>query len=131
MLQRIDYKLGRVFSKLQTRYYIRPQARFRTDLDFTQAVARFPDRNTLHAYMVYHFHHHCPEPIRAHRIYFTQEQRGFGEDAFHAMWWTLLREFRPHRCLEIDVYRGQVITLWALIGQLIGFDCKVNGISPF
>ncbi|MFM7181445.1 MAG: hypothetical protein ACKO2G_08280, partial [Verrucomicrobiales bacterium] len=36
----------------------------------------------------------CPE-LRAHRAYFRQENRGFGEDAFHTMWWLLLQRLRP------------------------------------
>jgi len=92
---------------------------------------RFTDRDTLHAYMHHFLHHLCPRPIREHRAYFERGRRGFGEDAFHAMWWLLLREFRPRYCLEIGVYRGQVISLWALIAKLIDFPCEVNGISPF
>jgi len=57
--------------------------------------------------------------------------RGFGEEAFHAMWFTLLREFRPKECLEIGVYRGQVISLWGLIAYNLGFPCEAHGISPF
>ena len=47
------------------------------------------------------------------------------------MWFTLLREFRPSVCLQIGVYRGQVISLWTLIANLLNFSCEVHGISPF
>jgi predicted O-methyltransferase YrrM len=81
--------------------------------------------------MNHYFHNLAPPEIQAHRAYFSRENRGFGEDAFHAMWFTLLREFRPRTCLEIGVYRGQSISLWALISDLVGFDCELHGVSPF
>src|SRR5262249_10669127 len=73
----------------------------------------------------------APEWLRQHRWFFSQESRGFGEDAFHAMWFKLLSERRPRRCLEIGVYRGQVISLWLLIAEKMGFPIEVHGISPF
>lgn len=101
------------------------------DLSFTGAVAAYPDRNDLHRYMHHHMGHLCPASVRAHRRYFSRGKRGFGEDALHAMWFALLREFKPHRCLEIGVYRGQVVTLWGLISREVGFACEIHGISPF
>lgn len=47
------------------------------------------------------------------------------------MWWLLLREFRPQRCLEIGVFRGQMISLWGLIAKTLDMPCEVHGISPF
>jgi hypothetical protein len=44
--------------------------------------------------------------LREPRHYFNQCRRGFGEDAFHAMWFLLFRQFRPVSFLEIGVYRG-------------------------
>lgn len=125
-------KIGnRVLGHLQERRYSRPQMVFNTDLAFTQSATKFLDRNQLYAYLHHHFHYLCPEELRAHRAFFKKNQRGFGEDAFHAMWWLLLREFKPVSCLEIGVYRGQVISLWALIARHLGFACQVHGISPF
>jgi cephalosporin hydroxylase len=106
------------------------QNEFIHDLSFTDVVIKFPSRNALHACMHYYFYYFLPVKLRGHRLYF-KEQRGFGEDAFHAMWWLLLREFRPHLCLEIGVYRGQVISLWTLISQILHYPCEVHGISPF
>jgi cephalosporin hydroxylase len=117
--------------KSQEAWYGRAQKRFGKDRAFSTAVADFPHRNDLYAYMHHHFHHLCPGELREHRTYFRQEMRGFGEDAFHAMWFTLLREFKPEECLEIGVYRGQVISLWALISRNFGFFCDVHAISPF
>lgn len=122
---------ARLQGDAQARRYSRFQEPYDLDSSFTEAAARFPDRNALYTYMHHYFHHLSPAAVRAHRAYFKENQRGFGEDAFHAMWWLLLREFRPRRCLEIGVYRGQVISLWTLIAKMLGFRCEVHGISPF
>jgi hypothetical protein len=77
------------------------------------------------------FHRLLPKELRDHRTYFGINRRGFGEDAFHTMWWRLFRQFRPKSFLEIGVYQGQVISLIALLSQQEGIDCKITGISPF
>jgi cephalosporin hydroxylase len=104
---------------------------FAEDMSFTEAVRKYPDRNALYAYMHHYYKYVAPKELREHRTYFTSEHRGFGEDAFHAMWWLLLREYRPHDCLEIGVYRGQVTSLIGLIAKMCGFECEMHGISPF
>jgi hypothetical protein len=131
MLRLLRHHARETLLRLQKYRYGRPQARYAQDLTFTEAARRFPDRGELYRYMFHYFRYLAPAPLRAHRDWFSQESRGFGEDAFHAMWFTLLREFRPRRCLEIGIYRGQTISLWALIAELVGFDCELNGISPF
>ena len=81
---------------------------------------------------MHHYQHHLIAPeLREHRRYFKQGMRGFGEDALHAMWALVLREFTPGLALEIGVYRGQVLSLWGLIAKLNRFQCEVHGISPF
>lgn len=77
------------------------------------------------------FHRTLPEPVRAHRAYFRADFRGFGEDAFHTMWWRLVRRFQPTSFLEIGVYRGQTLSLIALLARLENVECHVTGISPF
>ncbi len=77
------------------------------------------------------FHRTVPAELRAHRAYFKIDRRGFGEDAFHTMWWRLVREFKPESFLEIGVYRGQVVSLIALLSKLEGIGCQTTGISPF
>jgi hypothetical protein len=72
-----------------------------------------------------------PASLKAHRSYFMTGRRGFGEDAFHGMWWMLFREFRPERFLEIGVYRGQTLSLAALLQRELGINGSVTGISPF
>src|SRR5687767_10257130 len=46
-----------------------------------------------------YFHRALPADLKAHRRYFTRAKRGFGEDAFHTMWFLLFREFRPRSFL--------------------------------
>lgn len=111
--------------------YGRYRDRFGNDLSWTAAAQRFPTRNELHAYCHHYFLHLAPREIREHRRYFSQEMRGFGEDAFHAFWWMLLREKKPLQCLEIGVYRGQILSLWGLCAKLARFDAELHGISPF
>lgn len=77
------------------------------------------------------FHTIVPEEIRKHREFFQVELRGFGEDAFHTMWWRLVRKFQPRRFLEIGVYRGQTLSLVSLLAKMERSPCEVCGISPF
>ena len=77
------------------------------------------------------FYFGLPVVVRNHRSYFKQANRGFGEDAFHAMWYFLCREFKPSTFLEIGVYRGQILSLISLLSRHLKFHCDVTGISPF
>jgi len=79
----------------------------------------------------HYFHTRLPEPLRMHRAYFESCGRGFGEKAFHAMWFLLFREFQPANFLEIGVFRGQTISLAALLARHFKRDCFVQGIAPF
>jgi hypothetical protein len=107
------------------------RSKFSRDMPFTEACAEFNSRNELYAYMHHYFTQNLPDEVKLHRRYFKRESRGFGEDAFHAMWYLMLREFHPVHCLEIGIYRGQVISLWALLSRIFNFHCDVYGISPF
>lgn len=77
------------------------------------------------------YQHNLPADLRAHRDYFTVCSRGFGEDAFHVLWFLLFREIRPRSFLEIGVYRGQTISLIALLARQQNHECSITGISPF
>jgi hypothetical protein len=77
------------------------------------------------------FHHGIPAALREHRSYFNQENRGFGEEAFHTMWHLLIERYKPASFLEIGVYRGQVLSLVSLLSRHFGTECAVTGISPF
>ena len=71
-----------------------------------------------------------PRVIRVHRKYFSRKSRGFGEDAFHAAWEYIFRKYHLSNCLEIGVYRGQTISLWALLSRLQKRQVSIVGISP-
>ncbi|HWF66723.1 MAG TPA: class I SAM-dependent methyltransferase [Acidobacteriaceae bacterium] len=118
-------------TEAQRKAYSQPAARFSRDMSFTEAMGRFPSSSEIYRYMHHYLHQLAPQELRDHRAYFSDARRGFGEDAFHAMWFLLLREFRPSDCLEIGIYRGQTISLWGLIAELCDFSCKLSGISPF
>lgn len=78
-----------------------------------------------------YFQSTLPQPFRSHRHYFTQAGRGFGEDAFHVLWFLIFREFKPQSFLEIGVYRGQSLSLSSLAAKHFEVACEVFGISPF
>ena len=100
-------------------------------LNLAQLRALKLGRNQLYAYSLYYFDHYLPPAIRAHRRYFAAAGRGYGEDAFHAMWYLLLQESRPASALEIGVFRGQIITLWKLLSRHFNFACSIGCVSPF
>ncbi len=77
------------------------------------------------------FNQRLPAELREHRAYFYDQRRGFNEDAMHVLWFLLFREFKPANFLEIGIYRGQTISLAAMLARLNGIPCQVQGISPF
>jgi len=88
------------------------------------------DLNRIYEYFKYRYNFVIPRIYRRHRQYFSIENRGFGEDAFHAAWYELFKEYRPSNCLEIGVYRGQTISLWGIIQKNLGIQGEVWGLSP-
>src|SRR3954466_14699016 len=83
---------------------------------------------------VRYFHQRLPREFVEHRAYFhnvSGNRRGYGENAFHTLWYLLLQEFKPSTFLEIGVFRGQTISLVALWAKITGNHCEVRGISPF
>ncbi len=96
--------------------------------DFTSSLT---DPNAYYRRSFQDFHQFLPAFLREHRSYYRTDRRGFGEDAFHSMWWRLIKRFRPGYFLEIGVYRGQVLSLVSLIARSENLDCRVTGISPF
>jgi hypothetical protein len=73
--------------------------------------------------------------LKMHRDFIEQNQWGFGDRAFHYLWWLMLIEasqlFDPLRTLEIGVYKGQVISLWSLIAKELKSNINITAISPF
>ena len=101
------------------------------NLNIVDLKSQFPKIDDFYRLMHYTYTFRVPDYVKKHRIYFSKNQRGFGENALHAMWWKIFNEFRPKKVLEIGVYRGQVVSLWGLLSDKLNFDCEITGISPF
>lgn len=72
--------------------------------------------------------------LRAHRDWVEERQWGFGDRAFHYMWYLLLADICCRNTnpsfLEIGVYKGQVLSLWQLLAREFGANARSTGISP-
>ncbi|MEO6994262.1 MAG: class I SAM-dependent methyltransferase, partial [Lacunisphaera sp.] len=72
--------------------------------------------------------------LAAHRQHVEQGKLGFGDPAFHSMWASLLTaaaiRFGPVRALEIGIFKGQVISLWALLARHYGLKVEVSALGP-
>lgn len=72
--------------------------------------------------------------LTEHRKYVETNRLGFGDAAFHYMWYLLIQHITKHfsspKVLEIGVYKGQVISLWLLIANQLKLDLEITGISP-
>lgn len=104
--------------------------KFKRELTFEEFLDSDFSRNDIYRYFQKYFRVWAPGWIRDHRSYFAKNQRGFGEDAFHAAWFLVLQTFKPVKILEVGVYRGQAISLWALISSKLNLECEILGISP-
>jgi hypothetical protein len=76
------------------------------------------------------------DPLLAgHRAHVDRYKLGFGDPAFHAMWQHLLAaahdRFGSVDVLEIGVFKGQVVSLWALLAKAHGWPVRVHGVTPF
>jgi hypothetical protein len=89
------------------------------------------DPNKFYTSCVAYFDQQLPTHVKDHRTYFSQDQRGFGEDAFHVLWSLLVAKFKPVYFLEIGVYRGQVLSLVSLLQRDHGIEGNNTGIGPF
>ncbi len=78
-----------------------------------------------------YFYFNLPTSLKSHKNYFNKQARGFGEKAFHTMWYLLYKKYHFKNFLEIGIYRGQTISLIGLLSKLNGDEIFVQGISPF
>lgn len=69
-----------------------------------------------------------------HRVHFEKHKLGFGDRAFHYMWYLILKDcfekVEQPSLLEIGVYKGQIISLWAVIAQQFEKGISIHAISP-
>lgn len=133
MMGALRKHLGGTLHKLRSKQALRKVLAQEADFSSLEDWGRsLSDPTGYYLDCVRYFHGpHFPEELKMHRRYFLQDQRGFGEDAFHVMWWMLFCKLRPEHFLEIGVYRGQTISLAALLHRMLSITGSVTGISPF
>lgn len=121
---RLQFKLKRMISSLKMLAlfwrYTRPNISTYGEYQVTDLYREFD----------FNFRFASPKYLRRHRAYFKKNKRGFGEDAFHAAWLYIFKKYSPVNCLEIGVYRGQIISLWALISQNLNSNSNIWGLTP-
>lgn len=75
-----------------------------------------------------------PGYLKEHRDHIEKNRLGFGDRAFHYMWYLLMAELKaqnkPVSLLEIGVYKGQVISLWALLQRELKLEGTIYAVSP-
>ena len=123
--------LAYILNKIKVIVSKRKIEKFNYELSLDKINEQFIDRTTLYKYFHHYFWNLSPDWLKMHRDYFSKEKRGFGEDAFHSMWYLLLKEFKPKNILEIGVYRGQTLSLFSLLSKKFSFKAEIHGISPF
>ena len=121
---------SRVISKISILYTRRKRQKFGEDNSILDIKNKFNDLNVEYEYYYHFYWNYLDKDLRLHREFFQKNQRGFGEDAFHAMWFLIFKEFKPINVLEIGVYRGQTLSLFTLLGLKYSKVLNVNGISP-
>jgi hypothetical protein len=69
-----------------------------------------------------------------HRRHIETYELGYGGPAFHYMWYLILshwiNQVETPRFLEIGVFKGQIISLWALIARQQGWSIEISAVSP-
>src|SRR5208283_3310460 len=93
------------------------------EITCSQWTASLDNPTRFYERCFHYFHTQLPEPLRNHRTFFETGGRGFGERSFHVMWFLLFREFAPQNFLEIGVFRGQTLSLAALLARQLRFRC--------
>jgi hypothetical protein len=73
--------------------------------------------------------------LKKHRDFIEKNALGFGDRAFHYLWYLLIENLLEKKVklsfLEIGVYKGQVISLWSLIVQHFNqSEFNITGITP-
>jgi hypothetical protein len=72
--------------------------------------------------------------LKNHRDDIEKRWAGFGDRSFHYLWLIIIQELsklnKEIQCLEIGIFKGQVISLWALIARELKTPIKITGISP-
>tara|TARA_B110000027_G_scaffold134262_1_gene166152 strand:+ start:2593 stop:3396 length:804 start_codon:yes stop_codon:yes gene_type:complete len=131
ILKKILNKLSYTLRSIQFSYYKRKRKKYIAAINIRDIKKQIVTLNSEYDYFFHFFWNLSPDWLKNHRKYFSLEQRAFGEDAFHAMWHLLFKEYKPEKVLEIGVYRGSTLSLFALLAQKHNLNTEVHGISPF
>ena len=124
-------KIKSLLSKLNYHFSKSKKQKYSKTVRIQDIDGLYQTRNLKYQYFHNFLWNLAPVWLREHRKYFTQHKRGFGEDAFHAMWYFIFNEFHPKNILEIGIYRGQTLSLFGLLSKNFGFEANIHGISPF
>ena len=117
--------------RVQFSYSKRKIKKYKDELSIIDIKNQLPSMIDEYNYFHHYFWNLAPEWLKDHRAYFSKDHRAFGEDAFHAMWYFVFKEFKPRKVLEIGVYRGSTLSLFSLLAQKYNLETEVHGISPF
>ena len=124
-------KLGSIYFNKRYKITKKNDKKYNKDIAASEIKKQFPELKDQHLYFHHYFSNLSPGWLQDHRSYFSKERRAFGEDAFHAMWYQIFREFKPQKILEIGIYRGSTLSLFSLLSQKLELQSEVHGISPF
>lgn len=130
-IKKLYSRLGLAYFNLRFTHSKRKKGKYNRELPFADIKKTFKSLNEEHAYFHHYFWHLAPAWLQEHRSYFKKERRAYGEDAFHAMWYFIFREFKPLNVLEIGIYRGSTLSLFSLLSRQFNLRSQVHGISPF
>jgi hypothetical protein len=131
MLKLFNTLKNKITSSFKIKFAKRNRKKFSKLISIENIKENFDNRNEEYDYFFNFFWNLSHSWLKDHRAYFTKENRGFGEDAFHAMWFLIFSEHKPKKILEIGVYRGQTISLFRLLSDRLNLITEIHGISPF
>jgi hypothetical protein len=74
------------------------------------------------------------EILYSYRLWVESHIWGFGEKEFITMWDLLIKHlFKTNgsiKCLEVGIFKGQILCLWGLLAKLYDFKIERYGITP-
>jgi hypothetical protein len=119
-------------NKIRFQYNKRKRKNFYINFDSLQEINEYYNSiDEVYDYFHHYFWNLAPIWLKEHRAYFKNGNKGFGEDAFHAMWYLIFNFYKPISVLEIGVYRGQSLSLFSLLAKKMNYSIDLHGISPF
>lgn len=131
LIAKVTARIRNLISTVQYSYSKKENNKYNIDVNIDELNKYFESLDTQYGYFHHYFWNRAPQWLKNHREYFRANQRAFGEDAFHAMWYLIFKTFKPALVLEIGVYRGSTLSLFSLLSEQFNIKAEVHGISPF